>query len=381
MRTLLLAIAAVTVLGLLGLSDAAAQREGFVIRSTRSVGMGGTGVALDGLENAVFMNPALLARMDDTQIRLLELQAVINQNTFKQYGFYQDHQDEFQNLDEMSVSDRNRFYNEMLNVARDETVFGFHGMAPLAMVHSGFSFGVYERARVDYDLREGASAIPYIHADAVAEGELVVGKAGDLGRFFGRTVSFGANVKYLYRAVTVETKTAPAVETMDNVRVYRGGAVAFDLGILVRSDRWSFGAGAYDFNYPHIHWKVNEQTAEGFDAPNGLIEGSMRVGLAYEPDIAIPGLFDRFKFALDVQSPMSDDMGFFKKISLGSEVRFARLLQVRAGIHQGYPAAGVGIVLKLVRLEYAFSGEALGRYPGQLDSWNHYISFGLGWGY
>lgn len=378
MRKCVLLIAAVTILGF---SSAAAQREGFVIRSTRSVGMGGTGVALDGLENAVFMNPALLARMDDTQIRLLELQAVVNQNTFKQYDFYQDHEDEFQNLDEMSVSDRNRFYNEMLDVARDETVFGFHGMAPLSMVHKGFSFGIYERARVDYDLREGASAIPYIHADAVAEGEMVVGKAGNLGTFFGKTVSFGANVKYLYRAVTVETKTAPAVETIDNIRVYRGGVVAFDLGILVSSDRWSFGAGAYDFNYPQIRWTVNEEPAKGFDSPNGLIEGSMRMGLAYEPDMAIPGLLDRFKFALDVQSPMSDDMGFFKKISLGSEVRFARLLQVRAGIHQGYPAAGAGFVLKIVRLEYAFSGEALGRYPGQLDSWNHYISVGLGWGY
>jgi hypothetical protein len=368
-------------IAILGCSGAAAQREGFVIHSTRSVGMGGTGVAVYGLENAVFLNPALLASMEGTEIRFFELQAVVNQNTFKQYDFYSDHRDEFENLDEMSDAEKNQFYNEMLKVARDETVLGFQGMAPLSIVHRGFSFGVYERARVDYDLREGASSIPHLQANAVAEGELVVGKAANFGTFFGKSLSFGANVKYLYRAVTVETKTAPAVETIDNVRVYRGGAVAFDLGLLLSTDRWAFGASVYDFNYPQIRWSVNEQPPEGFASPNGLIEGSMRLGLAYQPDIEIPGLLDEFKFALDVQSPMSEEMGFFKKISLGAEARFSGLLRLRTGIHQGYPAAGVGVVLKLVRIEYAFSGEALGRYPGQLDSWNHYISIGLGWGY
>jgi hypothetical protein len=358
-----------------------AQRQGFAFQSTRSVGMGGAGVALAGPDNAVFLNPALLGASDRTHFRLFEVQALVNSNTFEHYNFYSDHSAQFEALDDMSDPDRNRFYYEMLEVARDETVFGFSGMAPLSIVGPGYSFGFYERAVVNYDLREGASSVPLIQATAVAEAELVVGVGRNVATFFGRDVCLGANGKYLYRAVVSESRTAPAVDNFENIRVYKGSAFAFDLGILVVGERWSFGGGFYDVNWPEFDWRVDEALPEGFASPRSGIDGSMRLGVAHNASFGIPGLVDRFKFAFDVESPLSDEMGTFKKVSLGSEFRFANLVMVRAGLHQGYPSAGAGVMLKMVRVEYAFTGEALGRYPGQLDSWNHYVSVGLGWGY
>jgi hypothetical protein len=156
--------------------------------------------------------------------------------------------------------------------------------------------------------------------------------------------------------------------------------MSFDMGFLITSGEWAVGGGFYDFNWPEIRWKVNEEPPEGFNTPLGTIDGSMRIGVSYQPQFGMPGLFDQFKFALDIESPLSDQMGTFKKVSIGAETRFSRLLMVRAGFHQGYPSAGVGIPLKMFELEYAFTGEALGRYPGQMTSWNHYVSVGLGWG-
>jgi hypothetical protein len=184
----------------------------------------------------------------------------------------------------------------------------------------------------------------------------------------------------LYRAVTSETKSVPAVDTIDGIRVYRGWALALDLGVAVGYGNWFFGGGFYDVNWPEIRWQVNEATPEGFNAPGGTIDGSMRLGAAYLPEFGLPGFLDQFKFAFDVESPLSDQMGTFNKLSMGSEARFYSLFMVRAGIHQGYPSAGVGIPLKVLMLEYAFTGQSLGRQPGQLDSWNHYVAIGLGWG-
>jgi len=364
----------------ISLTTAHAQRNGFVFRSTRMIGMGGTGVALPGPDNAVFLNPALLGLSEDRQIRLLEAQILVNENTFRQYGFYQDHRDQFEDLDQMTDPERNRFYNEMLEVARDATVFGLNGSAPLSVVGGGYSVGVYERAVLNYELREGASSIPLMRADAVADGQIVVGFGCKLLALPLGDLYFGANGKYLYRAVVSETKSAPAVDTIDDMRVYRGWALAFDMGLAVVSGRWSVGAGFYDFNWPEISWTVNDDPPDGLHIPDGTIGGSMRLGAAYQAALSVPGLIDRVKFAFDFESPLSDRMGTLAKISLGSEARFAGLVMLRAGIHQGYPAAGVGMRLNVVKLEYAFSGETLGRHPGQLDSWNHYVSVGLGWG-
>jgi hypothetical protein len=374
-------IAVVCFISVFACNDLLAQRQGFILDSPRRTAMGGAGVALQGTDNAVFLNPALLPTIDRTRVEILNLRMIVNQNAFNQYGFYKDHQDEFDNLSDMTDTERNRFYDDLLGVARDQTVFGFSGMAPVTVVSKGFSFGVYERALLDYDLQEGAAAVPLLQADAVAEGEVILGYGRDLSTFFGHVLDVGVNAKYLYRAVSFETRTAPAMDTIDNMRVYRGWAMAFDLGFFLDTGRWSYGAGLYDFNWPRIRWKTNDEPADGYRTPEETVAGSMRLGAAFEPEFGLGGMFNEFKFAFDIESPFSEEMGFFKKISIGAESRFANIMCLRAGLHQGYPTIGGAIFLRVLKLEYAFGGEALGRHPGQLESWNHVISLGLGWGY
>ena len=52
--------------------------------------MGGTGVALRGHDNALFLNPALLGAQQRTSCRVVDARLIFNQNTLAQYGFYRD---------------------------------------------------------------------------------------------------------------------------------------------------------------------------------------------------------------------------------------------------------------------------------------------------
>ena len=81
-------------------APAVAQRDGFMVDSPKIIGMGGAGVAVQGVDNAFFLNPALLASRRRTQFRLVDVRASVNSNAFSQYGFYQDHQDDFDDFPE-----------------------------------------------------------------------------------------------------------------------------------------------------------------------------------------------------------------------------------------------------------------------------------------
>jgi hypothetical protein len=360
---------------------AAAGREGFMIRSTRSIGMGGAGVALAGPYNAVFYNPALLSRTTRTHVRLLELQAVADENALLHYKFYENNQERLENIDQLTDAEKSSLFEDVLGVAREQTTLGFHGAAPLTIVRPGFSLGIYERALANYNIREGASSIPNLHADAIAEGEVVLGLGTDLGRFLGFDLGFGANLKYLYRAVSSETKAIPALETIEDIRVYHGSTFAVDFGLLISAGKWTLGAGFYDVNWPEISWSVNGARPAGLPAPDSTISASYRVGAACEPDFGLPGLLDQLKLAVDIDSPWTEDSSFLKKINMGAEVRLAGFTRLRGGFHQGYPTVGGAISLKILQIAYAYGGEELGRHPGQLPAWNHYVSIGIGWGF
>jgi hypothetical protein len=362
-------------------APAGAVRDGFIIDSPRILGMGGAGVAVQGVDNALFLNPALLAARHRTQFRVLDVRAVVNDNAFHQYGFYNDHQDEFESFDDMTDIERNRFYQDLLDNARERAILGVDGMAPLVLVKPGFSIGLFEKTRVDFNLQEGAAAIPVVRADAVAEAEAIVGYANSMGELFGSDLCWGINAKYLYRAVSRETRAAPSVEAMENVRVYRGGTVTFDVGLLLNSLKWSFGAAIYDVNWPEIDWRVNEETPDGFTTPSSIVAASGRIGVAHRPSVNVSGIFEDVQIAFDIVSPMSDEMARTKKISFGAESLLLGFMRIRGGFNQGYPTFGGQIGLAVLKLEYAYGGEALGMRPGQLDSYSHMVAVGLGWGF
>lgn len=98
---------------------------------------------------------------------------------------------------------------------------------------------------------------------------------------------------------------------------------------------------------------------EGIGAPPS-IEPEMIIGGALEisaPLITITPSFD-YKY-MDRPTIQSG-----RKIHLGVEISLP-LIDIRAGFHQGYYTAGVGLDFGILRLDAATYGVELGEYPGQ----------------
>lgn len=91
--------------------------------------------------------------------------------------------------------------------------------------------------------------------------------------------------------------------------------------------------------------------------PNELVLGAsleLKTGL-----VEIRPAFD-YRFADRTDIPIG------KKVHVGVEVDMP-LIDIRAGLNQGYYTAGVGIDLALMRLDLATYGVELGAYPGQQE--------------
>jgi len=89
-----------------------------------------------------------------------------------------------------------------------------------------------------------------------------------------------------------------------------------------------------------------------------------------------------FVFAMDVDDLTNTNeklvgQTFFKKVHVGGEYQ-TKMLSLRGGFNSGYPSFGVGLNLWLVKLDYAFYGDELGMYAGQIVEWNHMISASIG---
>ena len=81
---------------------------------------------------------------------------------------------------------------------------------------------------------------------------------------------------------------------------------------------------------------------------------------------------------LNTDEKLFDDT-FWKKLHFGAEFRWS-LFALRGGFNSGYPSFGAGINLFLLQLEYAFWGDELGRYAGQIPEWNHQLSISMRFG-
>ncbi len=91
-----------------------------------------------------------------------------------------------------------------------------------------------------------------------------------------------------------------------------------------------------------------------------------------DPEIVIGGSmkfaggFADITPAIDFRYANRSDIDVGKKIHLGVELSMP-LIDIRAGLNQGYYTAGVGLNLGLMRIDAATYGVELGAYPGQFE--------------
>ncbi len=351
-----------------------------VVYNVRALGMGGAAVAVAGEDNVFFFNPALLTTLRYPRFNLVDLNLRLNTNALAQYHFYQDHRDQLSNINRLSAEELNNLYREALSATQQQAFVGVEGPLPHVLSRR-VGLGLFSGGQVRYEIFEGAIGIPLV--DVRLQGDMQVmallahtfsagprGRAGD--------ISIGISGKYLKRWVTRKTKNISGFSNNENLHFYRGQSIGVDVGAFYTLNRrLHFGATIYDLFATPFKWNVKGATLDN-PVPPDKISPSYRLGMVYRPGIKFKKLFYNLTLALDFDEPFTGDDTFFKTVHLGSEAQLTPLLAVRAGFNQGYPTLGLGLNLYVIRADYAFYGEEMGKFAGQTAAWNHAVHVQVG---
>lgn len=88
----------------------------------------------------------------------------------------------------------------------------------------------------------------------------------------------------------------------------------------------------------------------------------------------------RARISMDVYDVMNKSQeNIFKRLHLGTEVTFSNVLGVQGGLNQGYTTYGLFINTKIVRIDAGITAQELGKYPGDTKSRSYYGRLNVGW--
>ncbi len=337
--------------------------ERMFIEGIRPMGMGGAFIAVADDENAMFYNPAGLARVDywrftfpklllGTDIASWDNLIYVLGNT----GAFTEFMGGNVSADTIAVVDR-----------LSNTRIHFLNQESLTYIQPGFAGGLW--LFDDVLLETGAILLPEANWNVRA------GLIQNLSWGFGWDIpQFG------YLAAGFTLKAIQQVKSLEENRS------VLDFGELDLTVQW--GAGL-DLG---VIYQPTEEISVAFvmaDIYTRLLDEVMvpniKLGFAYEPwwlnfeDLATVLAVDLVELNWQgdnewKNSPDNAGAINFTKFRVGVEFLLSGLIALRGGMHQGYPTAGVSLVTSFINIDWAYFGKELGTYPGQSPEWNHRLS-------
>ncbi len=389
----------------LGPQSAPGQNNRFTDRSFVPspvvLGMGDAGVALPGIEQSFFYNPAHLPDAA-SHFTILGTQGAVSRTLDDQIRFYNQRVkpavDAGFNLSTEALAD---LHHRARALGRQPS--RGHGVVLLpSFIYSSGAFGVgggvFAKTALNYRIEEGGAGIPSVRLlnrtdlmalaslgldlRVIGLSDLAVGVTGTqtrrflafkrepLGRFTndeaailldGATFQLDAGLVYTPDWLTGETGTVRIAGAVYDLlgREYGyvtggSGRMPFIGEIVARSGTVQSEA-------------LNREEARARRAFD--LEPSYRVGIAYQ----VPSFFFLSDVALtaDYQGYRSGFQTPITRLHLGTRAQVAGPLRLRAGLSSGYPSGGVGVEFGALHLDYSLHGVEEGRTPGQLRTYVH----------
>lgn len=328
----------------------------------RPLGMGNAFTAVADDENAVFYNPAGLSLMSGFQLGVINPQIEIAEDSI---DFADDAGDV--DFDETSeVADLLRQYTGKPQHVR----VGLFPHLGFNIKNTGVLIGALGRGTVDVEINN--PVWPRSRVRLIGDYGPVAGAGFQLPAVKG--LHLGMAVKYIGR------------ESLDEV--YTPAEIAADDFDDQLDDDQKSGSGASaDFGviYKLPYFKTVD-TRVGFSALNIPemdmgdavdVKSQYDVGLAVKKSFGfceVTGAFDIH----DITDNAIEDSELSKRIHMGAEVEIP-YLAVRAGLNDGYLAAGATVDFKVLRLDLATYAAEKGAYAGQKDERRYLAQFTLGW--
>ena len=323
--------------------------------SVRAMGMGNAFTPIARGTDALFYNPAGLAKTKEITLTALKFKIGVNG-----VDAYEDAQD----FDGDSYADTLRaFYGKELWIG---------GGAVSGFSTPSFAAAIYDSFNVSADLSN--PALPSFQVDFVNDYGIATGFGLDLAPGF----SAGVVIKRINRigsSVEIPVSSLASLDDADLERELDNRGLGYSL---------DFGA-ALTFKTPvnpTLSFVMRDIGNTKFTLDEGIrrppTDKSEMIG-ALSLEIDGPGL--TLIPVFEVRHIGSDEeISIGKKIHMGVEVDLPGLA-LRGGLHQGYYTAGVGLNLGMFMLDFATYGVELGEYPGQHEDRRYMLELTIDLGF
>ncbi len=328
-------------------------------RAARAMGMGGayTGV-VQGLDS-LFYNPASLADIRGVNFNLMDLglgvsdvdQAVI---------------DSLQELQDSSTIAQalQDLYGEPVALAANIKA----GLALPGFAIAGYGFG-------DLSLTVNNPVIPNVEMNAIVD----VGLAMGFGFRLNSLMNFGVVARRVTRYGDRQTFTASSVSQLDpevfsDAFEKKGNGLGVDVG-LDFVGRGSFLIPKLSLVYKDIGNTSFTSTSSTLGPPP-----TQEAELIYSGSLIFDASLASLTLAADYRHALKEDVSDGKKIHAGAELSLP-IMDLRAGLNQGYITYGVGLNFGLFRLDAASYGLETGEKLGQKEERRYSAQLSLEFGF
>jgi hypothetical protein len=389
-----------------GLAPVQAAERPVSVRGVRPLGMGDAFTAVADDQNVFFYNPAGTVQRSGSMFTLLELPVIIGTDLLDAMDFISDNEDKLTKFNELTPTQQADLINEM-----DRTITQLHPHVGVGGPNTSFlsgpigegrwhwGFGGFGQVEGSFKVNSGiVPSLDYdINADALAS--LNIAKRWDEVWGVPGKLGVGVNLKYLNRnQVKDERVSFLQLEDFESPPLQTGSGYGADLGFLYQpTSRWNLGLASLDFLGTSVDFDAADPEKGFLAKPSrtGTIKSRWNVGFAWTPSrLGVEGFSiptgDRLLLAMDVKDIFNaqskvlfgDDLvpdTAWTHVHLGAEYRWW-FLRFRGGANQGYPTFGLGLDIPLLKVDYAYFSDELGKTAGTQDQSNHMITLALRFG-
>ncbi len=308
----------------------------------RCLAMGGACVAHSHGVQGLFINPATLARVEGMELTLFQVSAAVSKNAESYVNAIKNNSDS-----QITSSDLQDLYGKTISAdvaARGGLVLPYFGIGAYSTNYLVESFNnpAYPTFNINY-----ISDYGYLVAAAVP---------------LAKNTSFGVKVRSAKRwggnkDIDVSSLVGSSnQDVIDSNFPDHGTGVGLDLALMTTID--------VDFK-PTFALVWNDVGQTRYQMYSGTQDPPIQENnLIFGASVQHEFLFADWTHSFEYQYIRTEGENIGKKLHFGTEASYG-LLDLRAGLSQGYLTYGVGIDLALIEVDATFFTSEMGAYAGQ----------------
>ncbi len=341
--------------------------ERIFIEGIRPMGMGGAFTAVADDENALFYNPAGLARLEYWRFTFPKILVGTDIKSYDNLIYLLGHYNDVMKLSGGSLSPDQQA--ELADVIDRLSNTRIHNLMQYSMtyIQPHFGFGLY--LFDDNLLETGAILFPEANWNVRAGfiPNFSFGWGWDVPQF--GYLAFGLGFKGIIQAKSMQENVSAFA--LGDVPMEMQWGAGFDLGFLYEPTK--------ELSFAVVMADLYTQVMNEVQVPN------LKVGFAYKPwwmqyeDLQTTLALDVVELNWQGDNEFKNSKNNaalinFSKLRVGVEFVLSGLVALRGGMYQGYPTAGISLQTGFINLDWAYFAKELGTYPGQNPEWNQRLS-------